>query len=116
MHFSLFMYDYLRQPHVVNNCIKRHINIPTYSTSQETVLQNQFVDGMPMYQQPVYGQLPMQNPMYGQMMQGNMGGCGCNQCNQMMQPNNVQYQGNVGTEPMMQQPLMYPNMNAPYNY
>ena len=110
------MYAYLLYPHVVNNCIKRHINIPTYSTSQETVLQNQFVEGMQMYQQPFYTQLPMQNPTYGQMIQGNMGGCGCNQCNQMMQPNNVQYQGNVGTEPMMQQPLMYPNMNAPYNY
>ena len=115
--------------HVVNNCIKRHINIPTYSASQETVLQDQYVDGAPMYQGGMYGQIPAQG--------NNMGcGCGCNQdqmsvynqqmCstqNQMMygnpmgQYNTMQYQGNVGTEPaMMQQPMMYPGMNMPYNY
>ena len=107
--------------HVVNNCIKRHINVPTYSQSQETVLQDQYVD-----QAPMYGQIPVTNPMYGQMpTQGNMSGCGCgtnqsmNLYNQqmMMQPNPMQYQGNVGTAPAMtQQPMMYPNMNMPYNY
>jgi hypothetical protein len=113
---------------VINNCIKRHINIPTYSTSQETVFIDQYVDGAPMYQAGMPGQMPSQNPMYGQIpSQGNQMGCGCGcgcqtQCmntynQQMMQQNPMQYQGNVGTEPsMMQQPMMYPGMNMPYNY
>ena len=101
---------------VINNCIKRHINIPTYSTSQETVFIDQYVDGAPMYQGGMYGQMPSQATGMGC-------GCGCNQgqmnaYNQpMMMPNITQYQGNVGTEPlMMQQPMMYPGMNMPYNY
>ena len=70
---------------VVNNCVKRHINIPTYSTSAENIMINEYVQGQPMYQQPVlYPQFPQQP-----MMQG-------------------QYQGNVGTEPFVQQT---PNMN-----
>ena len=111
--------------HVVNNCIKRHINVPTYSASQETVMQDQYVDGAPMYGQPMYSQTPVQNPMFGQMPTlGNQMGCGCgcqtqsmNTYNQQMMQNPMQYQGNVGTEPaMMQQPMMYPGMNMPYNY
>lgn len=71
--------------HVVNNCVKRHINIPTYSTSAENVMIDEYVQGQPIFQQPVfYPQFPQQP-----MMQG-------------------QYQGNVGTEPMYQQT---PNVN-----
>ena len=62
--------------HVINNCIKRHINIPTYSTSSENVMINEYAQAAPMYQQPV---------MYNQYYQ-----------QQMYSPN--QYQGNVGTE------------------
>ena len=104
------MYVVLNHPHLVNNCIKRHINIPTYSASQETVVQEQYVEGMPMYNQaPTMGM-----GMYGQNPTStNQGMCGCNQ--QTMNP--MQYQGNVGTEPaMMQQPMMYQFMNNPYNY
>ena len=39
--------------HIVNNCIKRHVNIPTYSTSGENVMINEYVQGMPM---PMYNQ------------------------------------------------------------
>ncbi len=79
------MYVILSHPHVVNNCVKRHINIPTYSTSAENVMINEYVQGQPMYQQPMlYPQYPQQP-----MMQG-------------------QYQGNVGTEPFVQQT---PNFN-----
>ena len=78
-----------------------------------------------MYTQPLYGPtpivgMPTMNNQLG--TQGSMNGCGCqtpvmNQCNMQMMPNTTQYQGNVGTEPaMMQQPMMYPNMNMPYNY
>ena len=67
-------------PHVVNNCIKRHINIPTYSTSAETVYVDEYVQATPMYQQPM---------MYNQGMPMNYS------------PN--QYQGNVATEGLQQQ-------------
>ena len=108
--------------HLVNNCIKRHISVPTYSASQETVLQDQYVDGNPMYGNPGQMGIPSQG-MYPNMGANNMG-CGCNQgqmnaYNQqtMMQTNPMQYQGNVGTAPvMMQQPMTYPGMNMPYNY
>lgn len=48
--------------HVVNNCIKRHINIPVYSQDEETVIHNQCVNGNPMYtqnmnQQPFFNQM-----------------------------------------------------------
>lgn len=52
--------------HVVNNCIKRHINIPTYSTSTENVYYDEYVQGQPIYQQPVMVQ---QQPMYMQQQQ-----------------------------------------------
>lgn len=54
--------------HVVNNCIKRHINIPTYSTSTENVMINEYVQGQPIYQQPIVGQQPVvgQQPILGQ--------------------------------------------------
>ncbi len=47
--------------HVVNNCIKRHINIPTYSTSSENVYIDEYVQGQPLMQQPMYAQ-PMAQP------------------------------------------------------
>ena len=76
--------------HVVNNCIKRHINIPTYSTSTENVYLDEYVQGVPMYQQPM---------MYNQGI------------NMNYSPN--QYQGNVGTEGL--QPMnQFQNLN-PFN-
>ena len=59
----------------INNCIKRHINIPVFTDSFETVVTNEYVAGMPIYQ---------------------------SQC-QMAYPNmdtvNQNYTGNVGTNP-----------------
>ena len=72
--------------HVINNCIKKHINIPVYSTSSENVVINEFVQGQPIYQQPMM-------------------------CNQAYSPN--QYQANVGTD-MPYQGFM-PNFMNPYN-
>ena len=69
-------------PHIVNNCIKRHIAIPTYSSSSENVYIDEYVQGNPIYQQPV-----MINNQF-------------NQQQAMMSPN--QYQGNVGTEGFVQ--------------
>ena len=82
------MYAYLLYPHVVNNCIKRHINIPTYSTSTENVYLDQYYQGSPMIQQPMMN--------YGYMTN--------------------QYQGNVGVEGI-NQPMqgMNPYMNFNYN-
>lgn len=85
--------------HVVNNFVKRHVNVPTYSQSYENVLINEYVQAQPMmnqcpyYQQPYYGQIYNQMPQY----QGNVGVEGYQQ--QMPNP----YQGQ-----------MYPNfgMNA----
>ena len=85
-------------PHVINNCIKKHINIPVYSQSSENVYLDQYVEGMPIYQQPV---MYNQNMMNGQMAYN---------------PN--QYQGNVGTEGFNQQlnPFQQmPNMMTPFN-
>lgn len=90
--------------HVVNNCIKRHINIPTYSTSTENVMIDEYVQGQPMFQQPMMAQQPV---MYQQPLQQG------------------QYQGNVGTEGLAQQMANYgPQgyqgmvnpMNPPFNY
>lgn len=71
--------------------VKRHINIPTYSTSTENVTINEYVQGQPMVQQPIFYQPYPQQPM---MMPG-------------------QYQGNVGTDPFVQPTT--PNMN-PQNF
>ena len=63
--------------HVINNCVKRHINIPTYSNSQENVMVNEYVQGMPLYQQPFFYNQPFQQqmPFYQQPLdQGNFGG------------------------------------------
>ena len=65
----------LNHPHVVNNCIKKHINIPVYSQSSENVLIDEYVQGQPIYQQPV---------MFNQSM-----------INQQMVYSPNQYQGNV---------------------
>lgn len=99
--------------HMVNNCIKKHVNIPTYTVSEESVLFNEYPQAqMPIpymqYQQPgSCGQtmnpyMQYQQPMYAGQM--------------------AQYQGNVGTEPFQQQMPMqygmpqYPGMNMPFNY
>lgn len=70
-------------PHVVNNCIKKHINIPVYSQSSENVLIDEYVQGHPIYQQPV---------MFNQ-----------NMINQQMVCSPNQYQGNVSNEGLQQQ-------------
>lgn len=76
--------------HVVNNCIKRHINIPTYSTDSETVIINEYVEGQPLYQQPMYQQPMYQQPTYQQYPNQTQG-----------YPGQVQgtYQGNVASNP-----------------
>ena len=78
--------------HVVNNLVKKHINIPTYSVSEENVLiEYPPAQAIPMYN-PV---MPTCQGTYQQSMF-----VGSNMYNQQM-PNIAQYQGNVGTEPMM---------------
>ena len=91
-----FMWAYLLYPHVVNNCIKRHVNVPTYSTSGENVMINEYVQGTPMYQQPMM----MNNQMMYQQP--------------YMYPYG-QYQGNVGVEGIQQE---YPNIlnQNPYRF
>ncbi len=76
--------------HVVNNCVKRHISIPTYSTSAENVYLDEYVQGQPMVQPTM-----MQQP-YPYMM-------------------GPQYQGNVGVEPqgMPMGGMPYPG-NTPF--
>lgn len=84
--------------HVINNCIKKHINIPVYSQSAENVYIDEYAQGNPIYQQPV-----MINNQF-------------NQQQPMMNPN--QYQGNVGVDGVNQQmnPLwQMPNMINPFN-
>ena len=84
----------------MNNCIKKHINIPIYSASTENVLINEYVQGQPIYQQPV---------MYNQPMTYNQ-----NIMNQQMVYSPNQYQGNVGNEGLQQTPyhgFQMPNMN-----
>ena len=39
------MYAYLLYPHVVNNVIRRHIQIPVYSQTQETVYIDEWQTG-----------------------------------------------------------------------
>lgn len=50
--------------HIVNNCVKRHVNIPTYSTTSENVMVEEYVQGQPMYQgqQVPYNQGQFMNP------------------------------------------------------
>ena len=85
--------------HVVNNLVKRHVNIPTYSTSGENIVINE------------YAQMPQMVNPYTQYQQQT---CGC----QTMNPT-LEYMGNVGTNPypsQMATPYMmpqYPNMNMP---
>ena len=45
MQSYIFMYDYLRHPHVVNNVVRRHIQIPVYSQSQEVVYFDEWQTG-----------------------------------------------------------------------
>ncbi|MGM9969300.1 MAG: hypothetical protein ACI35S_02775, partial [Anaeroplasma sp.] len=81
--------------HVINNCIKRHINIPTYSASTENVYINEYVAAGPMYQQPYMYNQPQ--TMYQQpYVQG-------------------QYQGNVAVEGVSQNQYFnpYQGMNNP---
>ena len=70
--------------HVVNNIVKKHVNIPTYSMSEENILiEYPPAQAMPMgyMPQPIQNcQGTYQQPMYANQM--------------------PQYQGNVGTEPM----------------
>ena len=84
--------------HIVNNHIAKHVNIPTYSTSEENVLINE------------YPQAQMMSPFmaYPQQM------CGVQMDSQM-----EQYQGNVGINPSpIQNPYsvpQYQGMNMPFN-
>ena len=80
--------------HVVNNFIKRHVNIPTYSQSYENVVINEYTPVPTMM-----NQCQMEQPyFYGQI---------------------PQYQGNVGTNPYMNQMAtpygmpQNPNINIP---
>lgn len=76
--------------HVINNCIKRHVNVPTFTQTSENVMINQYVDQMPFFQ-PMYNQ-GFHNPNLG--YNGYM---------------NNQYQGNVG--PNYQQTPFFGNTN-----
>ena len=72
--------------HVVNNMVKKHINIPTYSMSEENILiEYPAAQAIAMPYMPYPAMTGCQNtyqqPMYGGQM--------------------TQYQGNVGTDPMM---------------
>ena len=87
--------------HVVNNLVKKHVNIPTYSTSGENVVINDYAQ-IPQFVSP----WQYQQPYYG--------------C-QMGMPS-TEYLGNVGTNPY-QQPMgmpyttqQYPNTNMPGRY
>ena len=60
----------------VNNCIKRHVNIPVFTESFETVVINEYVEGTPMY-------YPY----------------GFNYTNQPFNDLNSNYTGNVSTNP-----------------
>ena len=39
------MYDHLSHPHVVNNVVRRHIQIPVYSQTQETIYFDEWQAG-----------------------------------------------------------------------
>ena len=96
--------------HVVNNIVKKHVNIPTYSVSEENILI-EYPPAQAMPYQAIGGcGATYQQPMYATQMMG-------------MGPTS-QYQGNVGTEPIMQQPMQtpmygmpgYPGMTMPFGY
>ena len=53
---------------VVNNCVRRHINVPTFTQSEEVVVTDQYVDGSPMY----YNQNNMYYNANPYMYQNNM--------------------------------------------
>lgn len=102
--------------HVVNNCVKRHINIPTYSTTSENVLINEYVEGQPVYQEPVYqqpilGQQPMTGMYQGQQAPYNQGQF----INPGMYPN-TGYPGNLpdGMTPNGYNPNMMPGGFNPF--
>ncbi len=78
--------------HVVNNLVKKHINIPTYSTSSENVIINEYVEGLPIYYN---GQMYNQNEFLNQ---------------QPYMYNLNQYQGNVGIDNVNQ----FQNIINPY--
>lgn len=98
-------------PHVVNNCIKRHISIPTYSASTENVYMDEYAQGMPYYQQSyMYNQNTCNQNMFNQGMM-----------NQQMKYSPNQYQGNIGTEGLQQAQYQNPYTNMvnpmnPFNY
>lgn len=77
--------------HIINNCIKRHINIPTYSCDAETVVLDEYVNTNPVY----YNNTTYQNynPYYNNQM-------------------NQEYMGNVGTNPISNN---YANINPNFN-
>lgn len=60
----------------VNNCIKRHVNIPVFTESYETVVTNEYVEGNPIYYPYGFN-------------------------NQNLNPYNNNYIGNVSTNPNM---------------
>ncbi len=49
--------------HVVNNCVRKHVNIPTFSTDEETVVIDEYAQAQPMYMNQ-----PMMNPYQQQPM------------------------------------------------
>lgn len=75
--------------HVVNNCVKKHVNIPTYSQSYETRIINEYdqtaymnpMYANSMYGNPMYANSMCTNPTYNQYPMNQMGnaktGCGC---------------------------------------
>lgn len=50
--------------HVVNNCVKRHYTVPTYTQTQETVYSEEYVNQPPVGT-PIMGAQPMQQPVMG---------------------------------------------------
>lgn len=57
--------------HVVDNCVRRHINIPQYTTSESVQVFDEFVQGQPIFQGPVgapISQDPFGTPGYAQPM------------------------------------------------
>ena len=87
--------------HVVNNLVKKHVNIPTYSVSEENIL----IEYPPAQAMPY---MPYQA----------MGGCGGTYQQQPMYANQMpQYQGNVGTDPMMGYGMQQPQIKPmPFGY
>ena len=92
--------------HVVNNHVKKHINIPTYSMSEENIMiEYPPAQAMPLAYMPYQAMSGCQGQTYQQQTYpGQMMGTG-------------QYQGNVGTEPMIGYGMpQYPTMNPPFGY